>query len=44
MMLMVAEMMGTARAQRIPVKSCSGGELSIKWKPVKSAIKAVTGT
>ena len=44
MMLMVAESIGTARAQRTPVKSCSAGSLSIKWKPVLLAIKAVIGT
>ena len=41
---MVAESIGTARAQRTAVKSCSAGSLSIKWKPVLFAIKAVMGT
>ena len=44
MMLMVAEMTGAAKAQRIPVKSCSGGWLLVKWNPPRSAIKALIGT
>ena len=43
-MLMVAERMGTAKAQRIPVKSCSGGWLFVKWNPLRSAINALIGT
>ena len=44
MMLMVAERTGTAKAQRIPVKSCSGGWLLVRWNPLRSAIKALIGT
>ena len=44
MMLMVAERIGTAEAQRIPVKSCSGGWLLVRWNPLRSAIKALIGT
>ena len=44
MMLMVAERTGTAKAHRIPVKSCSGGWLLVRWNPLRSAIKALIGT
>ena len=43
-MLIIEVRMGTARAQRTPVKSCSGGSLSVRWKPVELAIRAVMGT
>ena len=44
MMLIMEVRIGTARAQRTPVKSCSTGSLSSRWSPVELATKAVMGT